>query len=129
FLEEGDRLPLGVAPDGCGDWHLHVLHTPGHAPSHLAFYDPHYRVLFAGDMISTQTSMIIAPPEGDLTVYLNSLRRLKELDCRLLLPSHGGPSARPRDVLEENLRHRLQREEQLLVALAQRPRTVADLAM
>jgi ribonuclease/clavin/mitogillin len=129
FLDEGDTLPLGIAPDGRGDWHLRVLHTPGHAPSHLAFFDPLYHVLFAGDMISTQTSMIVAPPEGDLTVYLDSLRRLQEFDCRLLLPSHGGPTARPREILQENINHRLRREEQLLTALAEGPRTVADLAI
>ena len=54
---------------------------------HLVFHEPRYRLLFAGDMVSTITSIVIAPPEGDLAVYLQSLRRLGELDCRLLLPA------------------------------------------
>jgi len=36
-LNDGDRLELGTAPDGSTDWHLTVLHTPGHAVDHLCF--------------------------------------------------------------------------------------------
>src|SRR5262249_7900974 len=79
-VHEGDRLDLGTAPDG-GPWHLEALHTPGHAPGHLAFYEGHYRLLFAGDLVSTLSSVVIAPPDGDLAVYLDSLRRLRCFDC------------------------------------------------
>jgi glyoxylase-like metal-dependent hydrolase (beta-lactamase superfamily II)/8-oxo-dGTP pyrophosphatase MutT (NUDIX family) len=128
LLEEGDRLDLGTAPHGRGPWFLEALHTPGHAPGHLAFYEPTYQLLFAGDMVSTQSSMIIAPPEGDLVAYLASLERLKTYPVRLLLPSHGSPSARPGAVLDEAIAHRARREEQLLTTLAVQPRTIADLA-
>jgi glyoxylase-like metal-dependent hydrolase (beta-lactamase superfamily II)/8-oxo-dGTP pyrophosphatase MutT (NUDIX family) len=123
---EGERLDLGTAPDG-GRWHLEALHTPGHAPGHLAFYEPHYRLIFAGDLVSTLSSVVIAPPHGDLAAYLASLGRLRELDGRLLLPGHGGASARPRETIDEALAHRAKREEQLLRALAPGPRTVAEL--
>jgi glyoxylase-like metal-dependent hydrolase (beta-lactamase superfamily II)/8-oxo-dGTP pyrophosphatase MutT (NUDIX family) len=126
-LGDGDRLDLGVAPGG-GAWHLESLHTPGHAPGHLAFFEPRYRLLFTGDMVSTLSSVVIAPPEGDLAVYLDSLRRLHALPARLLLPAHGGPSARPAFVIEEYLAHRAERERQLLAALGPAPRPVADLA-
>ncbi len=128
-LHDGDRLHLGPAPDGNGAWHLEVVHTPGHASGHLAFYEPRYRLLFAGDMVSTLSSVVIAPPDGDLAVYLDSLRRLRTYDCRLLLPSHGSPSANPVQVLQECIAHRLKREEQLLAALRGGPRSVADLAV
>src|SRR5439155_26347356 len=97
LLHEGDRLDLGPCPDGAGQWHLEALHTPGHAPGHLAFHEPRYRLLFAGDMISTLSSVVIAPPEGDLVTYLQSLQRLRTVDCRLLLPAHGNASAQPRE--------------------------------
>ena len=106
---------------------MQALHTPGHAAGHLAFYEPHYRLLLAGDMISTLSSVVIAPPDGDLAVYLDSLRRLQALDVRLLLPSHGSVSAQPRQTLAEALAHRAKREGQLLAALGLRPRTVAEL--
>ena len=126
-LNEGDRLDLGTAPGGAGRWHLEAVFTPGHAPGHLAFWEPHFRLLFAGDMVSTQSSVIVAPPDGDLTLYLESLRRLQSLPMRLLLPAHGSPSARPRQTLEEAIAHRARREEQLLAALAAGPRTVGEL--
>ncbi len=126
-IDDGDRLDLGAAPDGSGPWYLQALHTPGHAAGHLAFYEPHYRLLLAGDMISTLSSVVIAPPDGDLAVYLDSLRRLQALDVRLLLPSHGSVSAQPRQTLAEALAHRAKREEQLLAALGPQPRTVAEL--
>jgi ribonuclease/clavin/mitogillin len=127
-LSEGDRLRLGAAPDDFGPWHLEAIHTPGHADGHLAFFEPHYRLLFAGDMVSTLTSIIIAPPEGDLAVYLRSLERLRQFPTRLLLPSHGSPSARPDQLLREAIAHRHKREEQLLAALSPQPRTADDLA-
>ncbi|HEX5268894.1 MAG TPA: MBL fold metallo-hydrolase, partial [Gemmataceae bacterium] len=129
LIDEGDRVELGAAADGAPGWHLRAVHTPGHAPGHLAFYDPHYRFLYASDMVSTLTSIVIAPPEGDLAVYLDSLRRLMALDSRLLLPAHGGPSSRPRQTLEEALAHRAKREAMLLAALGPAPRTVPDLAV
>jgi glyoxylase-like metal-dependent hydrolase (beta-lactamase superfamily II) len=126
-LNEGDRLDLGRTPGGGGPWHLEAHHTPGHAPGHLAFYDPHFRLLFAGDMVSTLSSIIIAPPDGDLTAYLASLRRLQRLDCRLLLPGHGNASSQPGQTLEECLAHRAKREEQLVAALQAGARSVAEL--
>ncbi len=126
-IHDGDRLELGTAPDKSGPWHLEALHTPGHASGHLAFYEPHYRLLFAGDMVSTVSSVVIAPPDGDLSVYLQSLQRLRALDCRLLFPGHGGVSSCPRKTIEMCIAHRVQREEQLLAALATGPRRMNDL--
>src|SRR5262249_33001183 len=94
-LHDGQRPDLGPAPHGRGRWHLEALHTPGHAPGHLAFHEPAYQLLFTGDMVSTLSSVVIAPPEGDLAAYLESLRRLAGYPARLLLPAHGPVSARP----------------------------------
>lgn len=128
-IQDGDRLPLGMAPDGRAPWHLEAIHTPGHAPGHLSFFEPHYRLLFVGDMVSTLSSVIVAPPDGDLAVYIASLRRLRGYDCRLLLPGHGSPTARPAFTLDECIAHRVKREEQLLHALGATPRTIPDLAV
>jgi glyoxylase-like metal-dependent hydrolase (beta-lactamase superfamily II)/8-oxo-dGTP pyrophosphatase MutT (NUDIX family) len=128
-IHEGDRLDLGTALDGTCPWYLEAIHTPGHAPGHLVFYEPHYRLLFAGDMVSTVSSVVIAPPDGDLSVYLQSLERLRGYDARLLLPGHGGADARPRQALAAAIAHRVKREEQLLAALGSAPRTVSDLAL
>jgi glyoxylase-like metal-dependent hydrolase (beta-lactamase superfamily II)/8-oxo-dGTP pyrophosphatase MutT (NUDIX family) len=127
-IEDAGRLELGTAPDGVGTWHLEAVLTPGHAPGHLCFYERRYGLLFAGDMVSTVSSVVICPPEGDLTQYLASLRRLQEFPARILLPAHGSASARPAHLLNQCLVHRKQREEELLGALSGGPHTVKGLA-
>jgi ribonuclease/clavin/mitogillin len=126
-IHDQEQLDLGLRPDQSGPWYLQALHTPGHASGHLAFYDSHYRLLFAGDLVSTQTSMIIAPPDGDLSIYLDSLKRVQALDCRLLLPSHGSPTAQPVRLFEEALALRAKREQQILNALIAGPRPTSEL--
>jgi len=127
-ISNGDHLPLGPCPDGSGPWHLEAIHTPGHAPGHLVFYEPHYRLLFVADMISTVSSVVIVPPEGDLTHYMQSLNRLLSFDCRLLLPAHGNVSAQAQKIIDDCIAHRVKREEQLLSALAEGPHTIDELA-
>jgi glyoxylase-like metal-dependent hydrolase (beta-lactamase superfamily II)/8-oxo-dGTP pyrophosphatase MutT (NUDIX family) len=126
-LGDGAILDLGVGPHG-GAWRLEAIHTPGHAPGHLCFYEATYRLLFVGDMASTMSSVVITPPDGDITEYLESLRRLRTLPARLLLPAHGSVNARPQFVLDECVNHRRKREEQLVQALTAGPRRVTDLA-
>ena len=64
-------------------------------------------------MVSTVTSIVIAPPDGNLAEYLRSLRRLRELPSRMLLPAHGNVSARPQQVIDDAIAHRAKREQQL----------------
>lgn len=128
-IGDGDRLDLGVAPHGRGRWTLQAILTPGHAPGHLAFFEPSYGLLFAGDMVSPLSSMIVSPQDGDLAQYVASLRRLRDLPTRMLLPSHGGPTLRAHALLEEAIVHRQVREQQLLAALAVGPRTLDELTL
>lgn len=128
MLNDGDRLDLGRYPgDLSRSWHLEAIHTPGHAAGHLVFHEPFYRLLFAGDMLSTVTSIVICPPEGNLAEYLQSLRRLRDVPARMLLPAHGNVSARPADVIDEALDHRAKREKQLLEALAEAPAAIDEI--
>src|SRR5262249_3342891 len=61
-------------------------------------------------------------------LYLASLDRLKQLPCRLLLPSHGPPTIRAAKLLDDAVAHRAERERQLIEALAAGPRTGEQLA-
>jgi len=116
-LEDGDRLPLGVIPDGQDGWELEVYHTPGHAPGHLSFFERRYGSLIAGDMISTLSSILIDPSDGDMAVYMRSLERLIELPSRLVYPSHGPPASTGPRALEEQHRHRIGRESAIFEAI------------
>ena len=59
----------------------------------------------------------MAPPDGDMTAYLASLRRLLDLDLARILPGHGAPIDAPYDKIEEYLAHRLMREQQIVACL------------
>jgi glyoxylase-like metal-dependent hydrolase (beta-lactamase superfamily II) len=126
-LQHGETLALGPHPGTGAPWHMSVLHTPGHASGHLTFFDPFFGLLYVGDMISTVTSVVITPPDGDLPTYLRSLTLLRQLPARMLLPAHGNVSAQPTQAIDVAIEHRAKRERQLVEALTEGPTTIDDL--
>jgi glyoxylase-like metal-dependent hydrolase (beta-lactamase superfamily II) len=78
-------------------------------------------------MVSTLSTIIIDPPEGDLGQYFESLERLKRLAPRTLYPAHGLPTQHALEKLDEYLVHRRARAEALAAALAGGPRDLTDL--
>ncbi len=107
--------------------HLVAVATPGHTPDHVAFSLPEGRALFTGDAVLGRGTSVIDPPEGDLTQYLRSLRRLRELEPRTIYPGHGPVVLDAMGKLDEYLAHRQIREEQVLAGLAERARTPEEL--
>jgi glyoxylase-like metal-dependent hydrolase (beta-lactamase superfamily II) len=103
---------------------LQALHTPGHRFDHLCFLLEDSSALFAGDLVAGTGTVVIAPPEGDLVDYLASLRRLLDLDLKLILPAHGPAIIQPHALLQEYIAHRNQRELQVLAGLADGPATL-----
>jgi glyoxylase-like metal-dependent hydrolase (beta-lactamase superfamily II) len=93
-----------------------VFATPGHAPDHVSLLAG--RALFTGDTVLGTGSVFIAPGEGSLAAYLDSLRRLRELDAEAILPGHGPVVWDPRAKLDEYIEHRLERERLVLDALS-----------
>jgi glyoxylase-like metal-dependent hydrolase (beta-lactamase superfamily II) len=106
---------------------LHALHTPGHASDHLCYYLEEERALFTGDLILGGSTTVIPPDDGDLAQYLASLRRLLDLDIQRIYPGHGPVLEPARPVIEEFIAHRLEREVQILDALAAGAETIADI--
>jgi glyoxylase-like metal-dependent hydrolase (beta-lactamase superfamily II) len=93
-----------------------ALATPGHSADHVSLV--HGRVCFTGDTVLGAGSVFIAPGEGSMSAYLDSLRRLRELGLEVLCPGHGPYVWDPRAKLDEYISHRLDREQRLLDALA-----------
>ena len=114
ILSDGDRVELGSVE-------LRVIHTPGHSPGHLCFYDEDAGVLFSGDQVIGSGSVYIGGPDGDLPLYLESLERLLEMKIELVLPAHGPPVGDPRRRIREILRHQEEREERILRILDEGP--------
>jgi glyoxylase-like metal-dependent hydrolase (beta-lactamase superfamily II) len=111
-----------------GDESLWVLHTPGHAPDHVCFFFPRSGTLFAGDLVMNGGTVVIpASRGGNLAQYLQSLRRILELQPRRILPGHGAAIEQPAALLRGYIAHRLARERQVVEALRGGPATVAAL--
>jgi glyoxylase-like metal-dependent hydrolase (beta-lactamase superfamily II) len=92
-----------------------VFETPGHSADHVSLLAG--RVLFCGDTVLGQGSVFIPPGGGSLGRYLDSLRRLRELELEALCPGHGPVVWDPRAKLTEYIEHRLDRERRLVEAL------------
>ncbi len=97
---------------------LRALHTPGHASNHLCFaLEHHGRLLFSGDQIMSGSTVVIAPPDGDMAIYLESLERLRAEGLDRIAPGHGDVLDDPAAVLDGYLSHRAEREAAILGAL------------
>ena len=108
---------------------LTALHTPGHAPDHLAFWHQDSGVMFTGDLVNAASSVaIIQSRGGDLVSYLASLERLLALQPARLLPGHGPIIEHPVRLLTATLAHRRRRDEQVAAAVAAGHATVQAIA-
>ena len=96
---------------------LQALYTPGHRFDHLSFLLEKRRTLFAGDLISGITTNVIAPRDGDMLDYMNSLKRLQELEISEIVPAHGLTISDAQAKISEYIQHRMLREQQVIQAL------------
>jgi hydroxyacylglutathione hydrolase len=126
------ELPVPVEPLRDGDVvrgagvTLRAVHTPGHASDHLCFFLEEERALFTGDLVLGGSTTVIPPDDGDLGQYLDSLRRVLDLPVERIYPGHGPVVEPARPAVEAYLAHRLERETQILAALAAGAETVAE---
>jgi len=100
---------------------LRAVHTPGHAPDHLCYYLEEERALFTGDVVLGAGTTVIPDDTGDLSDYMDSLRRLLELDLETIYPAHGPVIRNPREKIGEYIAHRELRERQVIEALKGSP--------
>jgi glyoxylase-like metal-dependent hydrolase (beta-lactamase superfamily II) len=127
----GFRAWAGFEPDGlladgdvvaAGGRRLRALHTPGHASDHLCYLEETTNILLSGDHVMGGSTVVIAPPDGDMAAYLASLRRVRALDPPLaaIAPGHGPLLTDPKGVVDEYIAHRLAREGSIFSALVRR---------
>ena len=98
-----------------------AIATPGHSHDHVSLLAG--RLLFSGDTVLGAGSVFISPGEGSMAAYLDSLRRLRELDLEAILPGHGPVVWQPRSKLDQYIEHRLERERKIVAALGAGART------
>jgi len=117
ILEKGDHA-YTLQDENGAEFELEALHTPGHARGHLCFYDREMGFLLSMDNVLGFGSVLIDPPEGNMTQYLESLRRMQSLPgLRFLCGSHGAADSDAVAKIGEYIEHRLEREEQVRMAL------------
>lgn len=105
---------------GAPPWRIRCLHTPGHDPGHVAFFEESTGTLLCGDLMANPGTVVVAPEYGgDMTAYLDSLERLLELPLRFTVPGHGMPSWNNsgKDMLRRLIKHRLDREARIRGAI------------
>jgi glyoxylase-like metal-dependent hydrolase (beta-lactamase superfamily II) len=116
---EGDVLDLG-------DFSFQVIHTPGHSPGHVAFYDKSSGILLSGDMVGESPTWY-TPPSGGVVGYLSGLDKLEALDSTIIVPSHGPVIENPGTAIKKMRDRLLERENEILEVLRQGPSTFLEL--
>ncbi len=119
-----------VAASGPG-WTISGVHTPGHTSNHMCWAFAEERVLFPGDHVMGWSTTVVSPPDGDMTAYMDSLRKVAGRADRTYWPTHGPAIRNPQPYVEALVAHRVARERQVLEAvrggLTQIPAIVAVL--
>jgi ribonuclease/clavin/mitogillin len=113
LVEHGDTIQVGGLT-------IQVIDTPGHTLGSICLYLREDGVLFTGDtVLGLGTVAILPPPHGDMSLYMQSLERLKGYDATLLCPGHGPLVRDVARKLQELIDHRQERERQILSAVGQ----------
>jgi len=98
---------------------IEVIHTPGHASNHLCYLLKDEKLLFTGDHIMDGSTVVIAPPDGSMQDYIDSLAKLKEYDLNKIAPGHGELIEEPYAVVDWIIKHRFERESKVIDVLKQ----------
>jgi glyoxylase-like metal-dependent hydrolase (beta-lactamase superfamily II) len=80
-LSDGDLIDLG-------DRRLRVIHAPGHTPGSILLYDEDLRWLYTGDVVY-DGELLDEMLGADIPSYVESMRRMRDLDVALVHPGHG----------------------------------------
>ena len=103
----------GTVIEGDG-WTIETVATPGHLSNHLCFALREERTLFTGDHVMGWATTVVAPPDGSMGDYLESLGRLLDRDDAVYLPTHGAPIGKPHRFVRAVRAHRHMRDGQIL---------------
>ncbi len=123
--QDATFVPDRVLEDGedfvTREFTLRVVQTPGHASNHVCYLHTGMNLLFTGDHVIDGSTVVINPPDGNMKHYLQSLRRVKDMQCDALAPGHGEIIAEPARLIDWIIEHRLEREAKVAAALAAHP--------
>jgi hydroxyacylglutathione hydrolase len=104
-----------VSGDG---WSIEAVTTPGHTANHMAYAFKDKNVLFAGDHVMAWATTIVAPPDGAMSDYMASLRKLARRPEQIYFPGHGPAINDAPRFVNYYILHRQAREDSILHRLA-----------
>lgn len=116
-LDNADQRLTGGETLEIEDVTIEVIATPGHTSEHVCFLTSEGD-LFTGDTILGAGTTAIFPPDGHMGDYLRSLHTLRAKNPKRIFPAHGPVREDAVALIEEYIAHRLERERQVLDALA-----------
>ena len=108
------------------EYTIEVIHTPGHASNHLCFLIRDIKCLLTGDHIMDGSTVVIGPPDGNMTSYINSLEKLSNFEIDYFAPGHGNYIYEPKKTVQSIIRHRLSREGKVLRKLEEEGKASLD---
>ncbi len=122
-IGEGDLASVGGFP-------LAAVRTPGHSSDHLCYIldTAGLRILFSGDHLMQGSTVVIMPPDGNMSDYMRSLRDLTRLypSPDAIAPGHGTWMESAVEVIEWFIRHREDRRDAVVKALTTRGSATVD---
>ncbi|KAG7095737.1 hypothetical protein E1B28_006447 [Marasmius oreades] len=121
-FHDGQRLALSSVP-------LQILHTPGHTIDSICIYIPDDQALYTADTVLGQGTAVFE----DLGSYISSLYKMKDFHnsssgkmYNALYPGHGPVVPDGVQLIETYIKHRLEREAQILKVLQSPPPVPAE---
>ena len=116
-----------------GDLTLHLLHTPGHTPDHVAVYIPEIATLLPVDAVEDPMPCVWSKDPDALVELRRSLRQLRDLRALVVAPAHGHtttPEAIERNIAYfDALERRVAGIDRKTLQEATTPETIPGLAM
>ena len=92
-----------------------IFPSPGHAIDHISLYNEEKGILFSGDNILRSITTWLGPPNSDVAEYIDTIKKIENLpNLKLILSAHGSPIENPKERIAEILKHRKERENQVL---------------
>ncbi len=79
-LSDCDTIDLGGRE-------IEILHTPGHSPGHMCFWEKQRGYLFTGDLVYKGT-LFADYPSTDPAAYLASLEKIAQIPAERIFPAH-----------------------------------------
>jgi hydroxyacylglutathione hydrolase len=106
----------GEVVEGDG-WAVEAVTTPGHCANHMAYVLKGENSLFVGDHVMAWATSIVAPPDGAMSDYMASLRKLAARPEQLYFPGHGPVVPEATRFVNYLILHRKAREDSILYRL------------